>query len=357
MSAPITGAGVRGIEDEVTSSRIAVKGGEASLKKEVNVILGRQQLPSLKIPGELFAYYQPLLGGLAILVWLNLRWLVEVGGTDSTEQILQQQLDITPEQLSSLLQQLCQSGLLEITDSGQYVVNEPLPKPILAKGVAVTSDLPAIEMAATVDDETTAKVASSSTETAPPVNARQALARGKDASAAPAASDSVPAEMTVPPTAAEKRAVITRRPRRRATDKARNDEGRDQLSADMQAVMQIYEKKMGVVGSSHFQKLRFWVEDMGMEGEVVAAAIEEAARNNSTRRMSYIEGILRNWHNEGILTLRDLLKGNASRVLASQTQTPAEISMEGIANAEAYKRVDPSMVKKWKELYPDEYDS
>ena len=123
------------------------------------------------------------------------------------------------------------------------------------------------------------------------------MARGKGTSAAPAASDSVPAEMTVPPTAAEKRAVIARRPRRRATDKARNDEGRDQLSADMQAVMQIYEKKMGVVGSSHFQKLRFWVEDMGMEGEVVAAAIEEAARNNSTRRMSYI-GYLRNWHNE-----------------------------------------------------------
>lgn len=363
------------------------------MKIETNVILGRRQLPSLKIPGELFACYQPLLGGLAILVWLNLRWLVEVGSTGNTEQILQQQLDIAPEQLDALLQQLCQAGLLEITDTGQYVVNEPLHIPVQAANisavapskvvpskvvaskeaaseivaideVAVASEINTVQIQASTEEkiavdaqETSTGVKSSS---APPMNARDALARSKDNSTASAtsAAPSLPTQTTVPPSSTEKRAVIARRPtRRRGDNKDRNQEGSDQLSADMQAVMQIFEKKMGVVGPSHFQKLRYWVEEMGMEGEVVAAAIEEAARNSSTRRISYIEGILRNWHNEGILTLRDIVEGNASRVLANQGQAAAPSSMEGTANAEAYKRVDPDMVRKWKELYRDEYNS
>lgn len=125
----------------------------------------------------------------------------------------------------------------------------------------------------------------------------------------------------------------------------------------MEAVVQYYHKKIGMLGPTQFEKLRFWVQEQKMAGEVVALAIEETVRSAEHPRIEYLEGILRNWYNDGIHTLADLMKQkHVSRVLSGTGPAPSS-SMEGVANAAAYQRVDPEMVKKWKELYPDEYDN
>lgn len=127
---------------------------------------------------------------------------------------------------------------------------------------------------------------------------------------------------------------------------------------DMQAVVQIYHKRIGMIGPTQYEKLRFWVEEMGMEGAVVAVAIEETVRSAEVPRISYLEGILRNWYNDGIRTFAELQeRKNASKVLSSSSDQEERDSHEGYANASAYQSVSADMVAKWKELYPDEYDS
>ncbi|MFA7175269.1 MAG: DnaD domain protein [Kiritimatiellia bacterium] len=400
------------------------------MENGISVVFGRRRMPSLDIPGELFFCYQPLLGSQAILVWLNLRWLLEIGMEGDAEAIIQQQMGINFKQLTTALQRLQEADLLELGAAGQYILNEPLSveaftacfgalsasasvtahKEAAASAVGVGSaanTTAAADIAATAEPEIASAPASASApapapaptpapapgpnpefeltgaakqgspahtahtahtvtatavtagdtpvasvapaaKNAPPVNARAELARHKEASAKPEGEGAASA------------ASSGRRQTAKTGEKSKRANQRDSLSADMQAVMQIYEKKMGVFGPSHFEKLRYWVEEMHMEGEVVAAAIEDAARQPRTRRLSYIEGILRNWHNEGIHTLRDALKANASRVLAGDAHGDATGSnkpMEGVANAGAYKHVDPKLVQKWKELYPDEYSS
>lgn len=133
------------------------------------------------------------------------------------------------------------------------------------------------------------------------------------------------------------------------------DDGFETASEDMQAVVQIYHKRIGLLGPTQYEKLRFWVEEMGMEGAVVALAIEETVRSADVPRISYLEGILRNWYNDGIRTLADVHeRKRASRVLSDSAAAGAP---EGTPNADAYRSVSPELVAKWKELYPDEYDS
>jgi len=50
-----------------------------------------------------------------------------------------------------------------------------------------------------------------------------------------------------------------------------------------------------------FQKIQYWVEDEGMHEDVIMFAIEEAV-NQGQRKMSYIEGILKDLNSKGIKT-------------------------------------------------------
>lgn len=89
------------------------------------------------------------------------------------------------------------------------------------------------------------------------------------------------------------------------------EEGEEQ-PGDLAAIVDCYHKRIGMIGPTQYEKLRFWHIEKGMEAAVVClafdAAIKEATRTNDPkkRRMSYIEGILRNWYNDGIRTLADL---------------------------------------------------
>src|SRR5690606_23860845 len=61
----------------------------------------------------------------------------------------------------------------------------------------------------------------------------------------------------------------------------------------------------GVLSPSMLDRFEFWLHDLKMSADVVCAAIDEALRRNVTR-ISYIDAIVRNWHNDGIRTADDL---------------------------------------------------
>ncbi|MBO8141091.1 MAG: DnaD domain protein [Firmicutes bacterium] len=118
----------------------------------------------------------------------------------------------------------------------------------------------------------------------------------------------------------------------------------------LKAVVAFYHQRIGLMGPSQFQRLRFWIEEQGMSADVVALAIEETVRSARTPRLNYLEGVLRNWYNEGIRTLEDLQRSQRARALKSTANA------EGSPNAAAYNPVDPDAVRRWKEMFADEYD-
>lgn len=121
-----------------------------------------------------------------------------------------------------------------------------------------------------------------------------------------------------------------------------------------------------------------------MSPDVVAVAIEETVSTADSPRIQYLEGILRNWYNDGIRTMKDLIESNRlPRVLSGQgggdadpvpaassrrggrarrpaeaegrSGSPPEVSNEGIPNAAAYRKVDAEQIRRWKALHPEEY--
>lgn len=92
-------------------------------------------------------------------------------------------------------------------------------------------------------------------------------------------------------------------------DNTYKDKGKDKGEglSPLQQVCQFYEQHIGTYGPIQVDKLRSWLEDPErcMPADVVMHAIEIAA-DAGIRRISYIEGILRNWHNDGLRTLADI---------------------------------------------------
>ena len=154
-----------------------------------------------------------------------------------------------------------------------------------------------------------------------------------------------------------------------------------QTPDSLQILFDFYQKQVGLMGPVQEEKLRYWVVEQGMDIEVIVAAIAEMMKTSS-RRIEYLEGILRNWYNEGIRNLDQLTaqrkrweeeqqnKRSQKRTkeskrasgfmkkLPGQTQAAASSEgYEGVANAGAYKPVDPEAVKRWKEMFKDEYGS
>ena len=76
---------------------------------------------------------------------------------------------------------------------------------------------------------------------------------------------------------------------------------------DLESVIQAYREHIGELGPAQLQVLKSWLEDQerNMAAEVVTEAIKIAAAMGK-RRMSYVEGILRNWRNDGVESLEDI---------------------------------------------------
>jgi DnaD/phage-associated family protein len=89
------------------------------------------------------------------------------------------------------------------------------------------------------------------------------------------------------------------------------------------------------------RKLLYWMQSKGLSHEVIAVAIEEMCASAAHPSFPYLEGILRNWHGVGIRTYNDLLENPyLAKVLAP------------IAGG---KELNPAE-KRWKEVFPDEFD-
>jgi len=88
------------------------------------------------------------------------------------------------------------------------------------------------------------------------------------------------------------------------------------MGISMQHVFDEYHRVIGLMSPSHYEKLDDWLKK-GMEPALIAQAVLEVEaeyqrriqRNepgaHQVRRMTYLEGILRNWFNDGLRTYYD----------------------------------------------------
>lgn len=90
------------------------------------------------------------------------------------------------------------------------------------------------------------------------------------------------------------------------------------------------------------KKLLFWVEQKQVSYEVIAVAIEEMCASISQPNFGYLEGVLRNWVNEGVFTYEQLLEKPYLTKILRQPQMTA---------------IHPEAERKWKEFFSDEFDA
>lgn len=90
------------------------------------------------------------------------------------------------------------------------------------------------------------------------------------------------------------------------------------------------------------KKLLFWVEKKGVSHEVVAVAIEEMCAMVDNPNFGYLEGVLRNWVNEGVYDYRQLIDKPYLAKILHQSRPVS---------------IHPEAERKWKELFPDEFDT
>ncbi len=90
------------------------------------------------------------------------------------------------------------------------------------------------------------------------------------------------------------------------------------------------------------KKLLFWVEKKQMSHQVVAVAIEEMCQSVDQPNLGYLEGVLRNWFNDGVLTYEQLLDKPYLAKVLRPPQSPT---------------IHPDAKRKWKEFFPDEFGS
>ena len=77
-------------------------------------------------------------------------------------------------------------------------------------------------------------------------------------------------------------------------------------SDDLKRVVEHYHQVIGLLSPVAFQKLQFWLDEQGMEADVVCAAIDTTREQAERPGIAYLEGVLRNWRNEGVTTVSDL---------------------------------------------------
>lgn len=300
----------------------------------------------LVVPGELFTLYQPVVGPEATLAWLNLAYaLQEVGVIPDPVRELHVRQGLSRDAAARALARLEEAGLLDVAADGSFVLREPAPR-----GQAALPARPR-RWDASLDDATR--------EPEPPV----------PPPAAPSAPSPELSPADVPDGGRGPGAPVPAG-------------AGSPIQEALQAVVEFYHRRIGLLGPVQYEKLRFWVEEKQVSPDVVAAAIEETAASAENPRIQYVEGILRNWYNDGVRTMQDLIeRSQSSRVVAGAAApgrggrdgstggrrsrrnagrdeggAAAGASPEGAPNAAAYRPVGREEIRRWKALYPEEYD-
>ncbi len=116
----------------------------------------------------------------------------------------------------------------------------------------------------------------------------------------------------------------------------------DPGQAQFEWLVNFWSHRVGAADPDIMRKLLFWMEQKGMSHEVIAVAIEEMCTNAQRPTLAYLDGVLRNWYQEGIREYQDLTeRPHLAKVLPANTQE---------------QRIHPDAERKWKELFPDEFD-
>ncbi|NLK08552.1 MAG: DnaD domain protein [Firmicutes bacterium] len=269
----------------------------------------------ISVPRELLTVYHKVIGCEAVLVWLHLQcWgdAKEAPNLDTLISELQTQTGFQPDTITLALHKLEQFELVRM-DERVIRLRLPLSEEqfSLRFASALKSESPQEAMEAadfTLDDVV------------------ETVSAAPAANAVPNSEDNAPL----------------------------NEDIFASPEADLEAVLDLYHKRIGLMGPKQRDILRYWVEESGMSAEVVAAAIDITARQAENPRVPYLVGVLRNWYNDGVRTYDDAVKKYPE---ITGTKAPSKRVYEGLPNAGAYVEGDSELVRKWKELYPDEYNS
>ena len=289
----------------------------------------------IAVPRELLTVYHRVIGNEAVLLWLHLQCFGDstmLWDIDALVAELNARTGFSPETVMLALHRLEQYELVEMKD--RVIRVRP---PLTAEQFAARF---AGELAAGFDEAQTFGEGFTKGD----------LKAQAPEGPAPAAADALAAASNLD-------LSDTAGPESADPAGAEHESIKDAFSspeADFQAVLDLYHKRIGMMGPKQRDKLRFWVEEAGMSAEVVAAAIDLTARKAEKPRIQYLEGVLRNWYNDGVRTLEEALKRYPE--IAGESGG-ASAGYEGAPNAGAYAEADRELIQKWKELYPDEYSS
>ena len=299
------------------------------------------------VPEEFVDLYAPRIGHRAVAAWLVLRLAAERGQAIAGEQpaaFIARSLGMEVLEAAEALRQLTLYELVEPHREGGLLVREPLSR-----------------------QEFERRFGTGATPGAAP-GVTQAAGRAEPP---PDAACAGPAEVAAAGEGPGKA------PGEAAADGPGGPDGPDGLPRDVRGVLDWYHQRIGLISESQFERLCEWIIRRGMTADVVALAIEETARSAQYASFSYLEGVLRNWYNQGVRTWQDLSRRRHLSSVLSQALEPgsadrpapvqggaageggagrrpasgADGPMEGVPNAEAYRPVDPEQVKRWKEMY------
>ena len=263
---------------------MTTEGAAAPVQWTVTAEGGREW--PLAVPRELFTVYQPVVGGPAVLAWLNLYELASRPGFrgDAVAETARR-LGVDAAGLEHIWTTERAGLLVQRTSRG--AVHAAAGRGAGASAAAANAALTAAAQTAAAAEATVSEETAEAGGAAPPVAGGAA-----DGGTAPPAPDS-----------------------------------------GLEAVVAFYHQRIGLLGPSQFEKLRFWLEEMGMSPDVIALAIEETVQNAKTPRMNYLEAVLRNWYNDGVRTVADPARGRQSRV--------GSAAQRGERASDAYDSVDP----------------
>lgn len=278
---------------------------------------------------ELLEHYQPHIGPVAVVVWLN---LASLAGTDSVDEaqlidVVARRTGIPEADIWEAFSELLKWELVVDTPGGLEVC-DPLSGRQFeeVKARVLTENELHLDTLGAADGPGTAGGSSA------PTGAKPAMEKTK----LPSDESSFGAAAFQPFS--------------------------EDMPSGLRQILDTYQSKVGLIGPSQIEKLCGWINDLAMEPGAIILAIEEMVQNGKVKTFSYLEGIIRNWHNSGLRTAKKVMESGILQRRGRRSgeppgkETTAKAGYEGWPNARAYEEVNKEALRKWVEMYGDEYE-